>query len=64
MLDVIADYGMKQLLATCPNCQKPTLYGGKIMSQVNDLNSKEVLFCKSCKFVVPVAEYKKMLFTE
>jgi hypothetical protein len=63
-MDVTTDYGMKQLLASCPNCQKSTLYCGKIMSKVNDLNSKEVLFCKTCKFVVPVVDYKKMLFTE
>lgn len=63
-MDVTIEYEMKELLASSPNCQKSTLYCGKIISQINDLNNKEVLFCKSCKFVVPVIDYKNILFSE
>ena len=61
-MDLKNQYGMKHLVASCPNCETSTLYCGKIESGVNELNSKEVLFCKTCKFVVPVTEFKKMLF--
>jgi len=53
---------MIHLLATCPNCDTDTLYCGKIPTSIKNLMNKEVLFCKSCKFVVSVDEYKKILF--
>jgi hypothetical protein len=56
--------GLKQLMASCPTCQRLSFYYGKIPSKKKDLNGKEVLFCTSCKFVLPVEEYKKMLFCE
>jgi len=51
---------MKPLLACCPNCDN-TLYCGKIPTTLRDMANKEVLFCKACKFVVSVDEFKKML---
>lgn len=62
-MDLKNPYGMKQLIASCPKCQSSSLYGGKIESRKNDLNGTEVLFCKSCKFVLSLREYKKMLFS-
>ena len=56
------EFGMKLLLAKCPNCQRESLYCGKIPTAIQDLSNKEVLFCKSCKFVVTVEEYKEMLY--
>ena len=53
---------MTRLLATCPNCTASTLYCGKIPTSIKSLMNKEVLFCKSCKFTVPVDEYKKILY--
>ena len=55
------EFGMKLLLAKCPNCQSESLYCGKIPTAIQDLANKEVLFCKSCKFVVTVDEYKQIL---
>jgi hypothetical protein len=52
---------MKPLLACCPNCDGTSLYCGKIPTTLRDMANKEVLFCKTCKFVVPVDEFKKML---
>jgi hypothetical protein len=63
-MDLKNAYGLKQLMASCPTCQSSAFYCGKIPSKKNDLNGKEVLFCRSCKFVLPVEEYKKMLFCE
>ena len=63
-MDLKTEFGLDHLLASCPNCQKTTLYCGKIDSKLNDLKRKEVLFCKTCKFVVSVGEFKKMLFTK
>ena len=56
------EFGMKLLLAKCPNCQRESLYCGKIPTAIQDLSNREVLFCKSCKFVVTVEEYKEMLY--
>jgi len=55
------EFGMKLLLATCPNCDVESLYCGRIPTSVKTLINKEVLFCKTCKFVVTVNEYKKIL---
>jgi hypothetical protein len=55
------DFGMKLLLAKCPNCDMESLYCGRIPTLVKTLINKEVLFCKTCKFVVTVNEYKKIL---
>ncbi len=55
------EYGMRQLLAKCPNCYKESLYCGKIPTSIRSLINKEVLFCKLCKFVTPVNEFKKLL---
>jgi len=55
------DFGMTKLVATCPNCNTDSLYCGKIPTSIKTLANKEVLFCKNCKFVVTVDEYKKML---
>ncbi len=55
------EFGMKLLLATCPNCDMESLYCGRIPTSVKTLINKEVLFCKTCKFVVTVNEYKKIL---
>ena len=56
------EFGMNKLLAACPNCEFDTLYCGKILTSIKNLANKEVLFCKSCKFVVSVDNYKKILF--
>ena len=61
-MNLKTDFGMKQLLAKCPNCEKESLYCGKIPTSIKNLSNKEVLFCKNCKFVVTVDEYKKMLW--
>ena len=61
-MNLKTDFGMKQLLAKCPNCEKESLYCGKIPTEIKNLANKEVLFCKNCKFVVTVDEYKKMLW--
>lgn len=52
---------MKPLLAKCPHCERESLYCGMIPTTIKTLANKEVLFCKDCKFVVPVDEYKEML---
>ena len=64
LMDLKTQQGMNHLAASCPECQKETLYCGKIDSTINDLNHKEILFCKFCKFVIPVSEFKKTLFVE
>jgi len=56
------EFGMNKLLASCHNCETDTLYCGKIPTSIKNLINKEVLFCKSCKFVASVDEYKKILF--
>ena len=60
-MDLNYGFGMKQLLAHCPNCEKYSLYCGKIPTSIRSLSGKEVLFCKFCKFVIPVNEFKKAL---
>ncbi|MFQ5781503.1 MAG: hypothetical protein ACE5GR_00440 [Nitrosopumilus sp.] len=53
---------MKQLVAKCPYCERESLFCGIIPTSIKNLKNKEVLFCKSCKFVISVNEYKKMLW--
>lgn len=55
------EFGMKSLLAHCPNCEQKSLYCGTIPTTIETLVNKEVLFCKDCKFVMAVDEYKEML---
>jgi len=61
-MDLKNEFGMTKLLAKCPNCDSDSLYCGKIPTSVKTLANKEVLFCKGCKFVVSVDEYKNMLY--
>ncbi|WP_299292279.1 hypothetical protein [Nitrosopumilus sp.] len=56
------EFGMNILLAHCPNCDSSSLYCGTIPTAIKSLANKEVLFCKACKFVISVDEYKKMLW--
>ena len=60
-MDLKNEFGMKKLVAVCPNCDGDSLYCGRIPTSIKSLVDKEVLFCKHCKFVVTVDEYKKML---
>jgi len=62
-MEVTNEFGMKLLIASCPNCESNELYCGKIPTMMVDFRNKEVLFCKQCKFVIPVRDFKKMLFT-
>lgn len=57
------EFGMKSLLASCPNCSDTALYCGMIPTEIKSLTNKEVLFCKNCKFVIPVDDYKKLLLS-
>ncbi|HSG84599.1 MAG: hypothetical protein ACE5RQ_01965 [Nitrosopumilus sp.] len=61
-MNVTNELGMKKLAANCPQCLIDSLYCGKIPTEIKSLENKEVLFCKSCKFVIPVEEYKKILY--
>ena len=63
-MDLKTRQSMIHLSAFCPDCQKETLYCGKIDSQMSEINKKELLFCKSCKFVTLVADFKKTLFSK
>jgi hypothetical protein len=63
MLDLKNEFGMKSLLACCPNCDNTSLYCGKIPTTIRDMANKELLFCKTCKLVVPVEELKEILFS-
>lgn len=60
-MNMTNEYGMNPLLASCPNCEKESLYCGKIPTPISDMMNKEVLFCKTCKFVIPVDDFKKIL---
>ncbi|MCV0392135.1 MAG: hypothetical protein K5790_02445 [Nitrosopumilus sp.] len=57
------EFGMKRLLASCPNCSLTSLYCGMIPTEIKSLSNKEVLFCKNCKFVIPVDEFKNALLS-
>ena len=56
------EFGMAKLVANCPNCDIDSLYCGMIPTSIKTLANREVLFCKDCKFVIAVDEYKNMLF--
>ena len=56
------EFGMVRLAACCPNCETSSLYCGMIPTKIKSLMNKEVLFCTDCKFVIPVDEYKNMLY--
>ena len=62
-MNITNEYGMNPLLAQCPNCDKESLYCGKIPTSIRAMINKEVLFCKTCKFVTSVDEFKKLLFS-
>ena len=59
-----ADLEMQLLLASCPKCQDYSLYCGRVRPFISDLDLKDVLFCSSCKLILPVEEFKKILFSE
>ena len=61
-MNMTNEFGMKKLTANCPQCLIDSLYCGKIPTEIKSLSNKEVLFCKSCKFVIAVEEFKKNLF--
>lgn len=61
-MNITNEHGMQKLAANCPQCLINSLYCGTIPTEIKSLSNKEVLFCKSCKFVIPVDEYKKNLF--
>ena len=61
MLNLNNKFGMQLLLAKCTNCDGNSLYSGMIPTEIKSLANKEVLFCKQCKFVVSIDEYKKIL---
>jgi len=61
LLNTKNKFRMMKLVAKCPNCYDDSLYCGKIPTSIKTLAHKEVLFCKNCKFVIAVDEYKKML---
>jgi len=60
-MNLTNQFGMKKLAANCPNCQIDSIYCGMIPTEIKSLANKEVLFCKSCKFVISVDEYKNLL---
>ncbi|HEY5735371.1 MAG TPA: hypothetical protein VIS47_02310 [Nitrosopumilus sp.] len=61
-MNVSNEYGMKKLAANCPTCLIHSLYCGTIPTEIKSLANKEVLFCKGCKFVIAVDEFKNMLY--
>lgn len=61
-MKVANELGMTKLAANCPICNTNSLYCGTIPTEIKSLANKEVLFCKSCKFVIAVDEYKNMLY--
>lgn len=62
MLNLKNEFGMTLLLAKCPNCDEGSFYCGMIPTSIKSLTNKEVLFCKNCKFVISVDDYKNMLW--
>lgn len=60
-MNLTKEFGMTKLAAHCPNCEDDSLYCGMIPTEIKSLANKEVLFCKGCKFVISVDEYKDML---
>jgi len=61
-MQLTKEYGMIKLAANCPQCRIDSVYCGMIPTEIKSLANKEVLFCKSCKFVISVDEYKKQLY--
>ncbi|MGY5152323.1 MAG: hypothetical protein ACW9XA_08650 [Candidatus Nitrosopumilus sp. bin_6a] len=61
-MNITNEFGMKKLAANCPMCLIDSLYCGTIPTEIKSLSNKEVLFCKTCKFVIPIDEYKNMLY--
>ncbi len=61
LLNLKNEFGMKSLLAKYTNCDSESLYCGMIPTSIKTLVNKEVLFCKNCKFVIPIDEFKDML---
>ena len=61
-MNVTNELGMKKLAASCPQCLVDSLYCGTIPTEIKSLSNKEVLFCKICKFVMSVDDFKKNLF--
>ena len=53
----------RRLVAACPNCRAQTL--SSLRSRENQIENKnqEVLFCTSCRLIVPVEDLKKYLWT-
>ncbi|QLH02981.1 hypothetical protein C5F47_05165 [Nitrosopumilus cobalaminigenes] len=60
-MQLTKEFGMTKLAASCPQCNVDTVYCGMIPTEIKSLTNKEVLFCKSCKFVIAVDEYKNIL---
>ncbi len=60
-MNIKNEFGMTSLLACCPVCDGSSLYCGKIPTAIKEISNKEVLFCKLCKFIVPVEEFKNIL---
>jgi transcription elongation factor Elf1 len=60
-MNVTDEYGMNPLIAKCPSCQSESLFCGKIQTKIKKMVNKEVLFCKKCKLITPVEEFKSML---
>jgi len=61
-MQLTKEFGMIKLAANCPQCSIDSVYCGMIPTEIKSLANKEVLFCKSCKFVISVDEYKKHLY--
>jgi hypothetical protein len=60
-MNLTKEYGMNKLVATCPNCHIEELFCGIIPTEIESLVDREVLFCKQCKFVIAVDEFKDSL---
>ena len=63
-MNIPDELGLKPLAACCPSCRSESLYCGKIDSKIKDLKNVEILFCKRCKFAIPVEQFKKNLFSQ
>ena len=61
-MQLTKEFGMIKLAANCPQCNLDSVYCGMIPTEIKSLANKEVLFCKSCKFVISVDDYKKQLY--
>ena len=63
-MDLKNTYWMESLMASCPHCRRSTLFSATIFLKIKDRKNTEILFCKTCEFVVPTKDYKKLLFCE